>query len=64
GLFARHVEGLYVNDVTFTYARPEFRPAVLLDDVKGATLRGIDAPVEPGVEKIMTVGCSDITIRE
>ena len=64
GLFARHVEGLYVNDVTFTYARPEFRTAVLLDDVKGATLRGIDAPVEPGVEKIMTVGCSDITIRE
>lgn len=62
GLYARHVDGLHVNDVTFTYARPDFRPAVLLDDVHGATLRDIDAPVEPGTDRIMTLGCTDITL--
>lgn len=64
GLYARHVDGLHVNDLTFFYDRPDMRPAVLLDDVKGATLRAIDAPVEPGVEKIMTVNSSDIKIFE
>ena len=52
GLYARHVEGLHVNDVTFRYERPEYRPAIILDDVHDATLNQIDAPTEPGVEQI------------
>ena len=53
GLYARHVEGLHVNDVTFRYERPEYRPAMILDDVREATLNQIDAPTEPGVEQIV-----------
>ena len=53
GLYARHVEGLHVNDVTFRYERPDYRPAVVLDDVHGCTLRAIDAPTEPGVEQVV-----------
>ena len=53
GLYARHVEGLHVNDVTFRYERPEYRPAIILDDVRDTTLNQIDAPTEPGVEQIM-----------
>ena len=53
GLYARHVEGLHVNDVTFRYERPEYRPAIILDDVRNATLNQIDAPTEPGVEQII-----------
>ena len=53
GLYARHVEGLHVNDVTFRYERPEYRPAIILDDVRDATLNQIDAPTEPGVEQII-----------
>ena len=53
GLYARHVEGLHVNDVTFRYERPEYRPAIILDDVLDATLNQIDAPTEPGVEQII-----------
>jgi polygalacturonase len=53
GLYARHVEGLHVNDVTFSYDRPDYRPAVVLDDVHGAVLRDIDAPTENGVKKIV-----------
>ena len=62
GLYARHVEGLHVNDVTFRYERPDYRPAVLLDDVHGATLRAIDAPTETGVEKVVTRRSGQITV--
>ncbi|MDE6807882.1 MAG: exo-poly-alpha-D-galacturonosidase, partial [Prevotella sp.] len=54
GLYARHVEGLYVNDVTFRYERPDLRPAIVLDDVKKARLNLIDAQLEPGIEKVVT----------
>lgn len=53
GLYARHVEGLHVNDVTFRYERPEYRPAIMLDDVRDVTLNQIDAPTESGVEQIV-----------
>ena len=51
GLYSRHVEGLHVNDVTFRYERPEYRPAIILDDVRDVTLNQIDAPTEPGIEQ-------------
>lgn len=53
GLYARHVDGLYVNDVTFRYERPDYRPAVLLDDVKNDVIRHLDAPTEEGVELVI-----------
>ena len=53
GLYARHVEGLHVNDVTFRYERPEYRPAIVLDDVRDVTLNHIDAPTEAGVEQVV-----------
>ena len=53
GLYARHVEGLYVRDVTFRYERPDYRPAVVLDNVRDVTLKDIDAPTETGVEQVV-----------
>lgn len=63
GLYARHVVGLHANDLTFAYADPEYRPAVVLDDVKDSSLRHIDAPTEPGVDKIVQFNCENITIK-
>ena len=53
GLYARHVEGLHVRDVTFRYVRPDYRPAIVLDDVRDVTLKDIDAPTEEGVEQVV-----------
>jgi hypothetical protein len=36
GLFARHVNGLSVRDMVVTYAKSEYRPAVMLHDVRSA----------------------------
>ena len=60
GLYARHVEGLYVNDVTFRYERPDYRPAVVLDDVRHAVLRAVDAPTEPGVQQVVSFRSSEV----
>ena len=63
GLYARHVEGLHVNDVTFRYERPDFRPAVVLDDVHQSSLRLVDAPTEPGIDKVVQFRSSNVTIE-
>ncbi len=39
-LFARHVHGLLLKDVTVNLANPDERPPVLLDDVTGLTVEG------------------------
>lgn len=64
GLYARHVDGLHASHLTFTYNRPEFRPAVLLDDVKDSSLHDIDAPTELDVQKIVLKNCENIKITE
>ena len=53
GLYARHVKGLHVSDLTFRYERPDFRPAVVLDDVKDVTVRNLDAPTEKGIKQVV-----------
>lgn len=43
GFYARHVQGLELHDVEVSFMKDDARPAILLDDVKGADLRGIKA---------------------
>ena len=62
GLYARHVVGFYANNLTFSYDRPEYRPAVVLDDVRDSKIDDIDAPTEPGVEKIVMFNCENVDI--
>ena len=64
GLYARHVEGLHVSDVTFSVARPDYRPVVVLDDVRGASLLRVNGPTEEGVEPLVTFGCEDIEVEK
>ena len=60
GLYARHVDGLHVSDVTFRYERLEYRPAIVLDDVHYARLYRIDAPTEDDIQQIVTFRSSDV----
>lgn len=43
GFYARHVQGLELRDVEVSFMKDDARPAIVLDDVKGADLRGIKA---------------------
>lgn len=53
GLFARHVAGIDVNHVTFHTMKTDYRPAVMFDDVKNASIIDLKAPDVEGVEKIV-----------
>lgn len=64
GLYARHVVGLNANDLTFSYLNPEFRPAVVLDDVSNSIIKGIEAPTAKGVKKMVMFNCKNVKIKE
>lgn len=53
GLYARHVDGLHVDNVSFTTVRPDYRPAVMLDDVKNDNITNLNADVQKGVKEII-----------
>ena len=43
GIYARHVKGLVLDNVTLDYVRPELRPAVICDDVEDLELCDVRA---------------------
>ena len=53
GLYARHVDGLDLNHITFYTERPDYRPAVMLDDVKNESITDLKAPEVKGVKKVV-----------
>ena len=53
GLFARHVDGLEVHNVTFRTMKPEFRPAMMLVDVKNEQISDVQADLQKGVKKLV-----------
>ncbi len=55
GLYARHVTGLSVNNVTFKYKVEDGRPAVVLDDVTNAKFAAFSADIKPGVPHVVKV---------
>ena len=55
GLYARHVRGLTVANVTFTFQIEDRRPAVVLDDVDGATFSTFTAAVPGGTPVMVKV---------
>ena len=55
GLYARHVKGLSVSNVSLTFAVEDGRPAVVLDDVDTARFSGFKAAVKSGVPVFVKV---------
>jgi len=55
GIYARHVRGLKLSDVTLKYKVKDERPAVVLDDVGESRFYGLATPTERGVPAIVEV---------
>jgi polygalacturonase len=47
GFFIRHVKGIEMNNVQVSYLKEDFRPAFVLNDVKGAKFHYVDAQLAP-----------------
>lgn len=55
GIYARHVDGLKINNVNIGYIVPDERHAVVLDDVHNADFSGFSAMTVEGVETFALV---------
>ena len=55
GIYARHIEGLVLQNVALNYVIQDKRPAIVLDDVSNADLRTVAAKTALGVKTVVTV---------
>lgn len=53
GLYARHVNGLTLENVTFDFVAPDVRPALLCDDVERLRVEGLSAAGMPETEALI-----------
>jgi hypothetical protein len=53
GLFARNVRGLTLDNVRFTFAAPDLRPAVVFDHVSDAAVAGLSVQAERQAESAL-----------
>ena len=52
GLYCRHVTGLRLDRTTFTVDEPDGRPALVLDDVRGASVKSFVATAPTGTTPV------------
>jgi polygalacturonase len=62
GVFARHVEGLTLEDVELHFLKDDQRPAIVFEDVKGAELRFIRAQTAGGVLPISLTNSDNVNL--
>jgi polygalacturonase len=64
GAFIRHVTGLAVRGMDLAHDGDEQRPVVILDDVVGADLDHVSAPVTAGVEPLVLKNVRDLVVHD
>jgi hypothetical protein len=62
GVYARHVEGILMRDVGLGFVRDDTRPAIVLDDVKGADLDHVEARRAGGAPSIVLRQVSEFSV--
>ncbi|MBQ3723329.1 MAG: glycoside hydrolase [Bacteroidales bacterium] len=61
GFYVRHAKGIHFHNVTLTAAEKDYRPAIVLDDVQGASFTNLKATAPKLKTKIFVArNCGDI----
>ena len=61
GFYVRHAKGIHFHNVTLTAAEKDYRPAIVLDDVQGASFTAVKATAPKLKTKIFVArNCGDI----
>jgi len=53
GVYIRHAKNISLNNVQFFLDKPDFRPAIILDDTNAITIRALNAPDPLGNQKLI-----------
>ncbi len=64
GVYARHAAGLSLRDVELGFVRDDTRPAIVLDDVAGATLDHVTASRAGGAPLVVLRKVSDFSVAD
>ena len=64
GFYIRHAKGLTFENVTLTAKDKEYRPAIVMDDVKGAVLSGMKYNIPGGGKKVHQYKSSGIVQKK
>ena len=64
GFFVRHAKGIAFRDVEVQYESPDFRPAILLHDVKGADFTRVKMAHEPEVSTFVLRDVEDFHLYQ
>ncbi|MCE5346495.1 MAG: glycoside hydrolase [Bacteroidales bacterium] len=65
GIYIRHADGIELENVTFTALKKDYRPGIVMDDVKGASLKGtkFNEPGSEGKKQIVQYKSENVTIE-
>jgi polygalacturonase len=65
GFYVRHAEGINFENVTFTALKKDYRPSIVLDDVKNATFSGlvVNEPESVGKQQVFPYKSSNLIIK-
>ena len=64
-MYVRHANGIHFKNVTFKAQAPDYRPAIVLDDVNGGTFQGMkyEEPGSQGKDQFFEYNSSNIEIE-
>ena len=65
GIYVRHAEGIKFENVTFTALKKDYRPSIVIDDVKGASFKGMkfNEPESDNKKQIFQQKSSNVVIE-
>ncbi len=65
GMYIRHAEGIEFENVTFTALKKDYRPSIVIDDVKGAIFKGMrfNEPESKGKQQIFQQKSGNVVIK-
>jgi hypothetical protein len=66
GFYIRHAEGIEFENVTLTAQKKDYRPAIVIDGVTGATFKGVkfSEPGSEGKQQIFRHQSEDIRVEK
>ncbi len=62
-IYLRHVKGVTLNNVRFSYKKEDFRPAIVLDDVQAAVFKNVEVKSGVNIPVLVQKNCSQVTLK-
>ena len=64
GFYVRHVKGLTMKNIQLELEAPDYRPAMVFDDVRGLTIRELDVQGDDKAERIILHNSEEVFLEE